>query len=63
MKLNESGAGTNLVFQGADGNKFEIALNDIEIQKQTDQSIMPTGLEDGMTVDELRDLIAFLTGS
>ncbi len=60
LKLDKSGVGNSLRFQGADGNTFEVALEDIEVQDPIEQSIMPSGLEDAMTLDELRDLIAFL---
>ncbi len=63
LKLDKSGVGNQLRFQGADGNLFDVELKEIESQQPIAQSIMPTGLEDAMTLDELRDLIAFLTGN
>lgn len=60
LKLDAAGIGNSRRFQGADGNVFEVALADIEQQEPVDQSIMPTGLETTMSIDELRDLIAFL---
>lgn len=61
LKLDASGVGNRLRFQGADGNVFEVALGDIEQQEPIEQSIMPTGLEGTMSIDELRDLMVFLT--
>ena len=61
LKLDAPGVGTDLKFQGADGNVFSVALPDIEVQEPVDQSIMPSGLEDALTIAELRDLVAFLT--
>ena len=60
LKLDASGVGNRVRFQGADGNIFEVALEDIEAQDPVEQSIMPSGLEDALTIDELRDLVAFL---
>ncbi|WP_182866041.1 PVC-type heme-binding CxxCH protein [Stieleria mannarensis] len=61
LKLDRAGAGNSMRFQGADGEIFEVPLADVEQQEPIDQSIMPTGLESTMGIDELRDLIAFLT--
>lgn len=63
LKLDASGVGNSLRFQGADGMTFDVPLGDIEAQDPVAQSIMPAGLEDAMSIDELRDLIAFLVGS
>ncbi|TWT79008.1 NHL repeat protein [Planctomycetes bacterium CA13] len=61
LKLGNSGIGESLRFQGADGLVFDVLLEDIERQDPVSQSIMPAGLEETMTIAELRDLIAFLT--
>ncbi len=60
LKLDKAGAGNSLRLQGADGLIFEVPLADIDTQLPIEQSIMPTGLEGTMSVEELRDLIAFL---
>ena len=60
LKLDGSGAGASMRFQGADGQQFTVAMADIDLLEPVQQSIMPTGLHDTMTVDEFRDLIAFL---
>jgi putative heme-binding domain-containing protein len=62
LKLDKSGVGNSLRFQGADGMTFEVLLPDIEAQNPLAQSIMPSGLENTMSVEELRDLVAFLIG-
>jgi putative heme-binding domain-containing protein len=62
LKLDKAGEGNSRRFQGADGNVFEVPLNEIEQQEPVSESIMPTGLETTITIDELSDLIAFLTG-
>ncbi|TWT74414.1 PVC-type heme-binding CxxCH protein [Allorhodopirellula solitaria] len=61
LKLHAPGVGNALRFQGADGNTFDVRLEDIEEQKPIDQSIMPAGLEQAMSVQEFQDLVAFLT--
>lgn len=63
LKLDGSGAGKAMTFQGADGDKFSVDMEDIEQMEPTDQSIMPSGLQESMSVEELRDLIAFLNSS
>ncbi len=61
LKIDASGVGNKLGFQAADGKRFEVALADIEQQDPIPTSIMPSGLETTMSIDELRDLIAFLS--
>ncbi|TWU42621.1 PVC-type heme-binding CxxCH protein [Novipirellula artificiosorum] len=60
LKLGESGVRKRLRFQGADGITFEVPLDEIEQQDPITQSIMPAGLEELMSIAELRDLLAFL---
>ena len=60
LKLDASGVGKSLRFQGADGMTFDVPLGEIETQDPVRESIMPAGLVDAMSIDELRDLIAFL---
>ena len=60
LKLNEEGAGHSRVFQGADGMRFEVPLDEIEEQSPLDTSIMPSGLVDTLSIAEFRDLVAFL---
>lgn len=62
LKLDASGVGKSLKFQGADGIIFDVQLEDIDQQEPIRQSIMPTGLEETMSIQELRDLSAFLIG-
>ncbi len=61
LKLHAPGVGSNLRFQGAEGNLFEVPLAEIELQESVTESIMPNGLEDSMSLEELRDLVEFLT--
>jgi putative heme-binding domain-containing protein len=62
LKLDAPGVGDSVRFQGADGLVFEIPLKEIEQQEPVQQSIMPTGLEEIVSLQELRDLTAFLIG-
>ena len=61
LKLDRPGANQNMRFQGVDGVVFEVPLAEVESQRPVEQSVMPTGLEGTMSVEEFRDLIAFLT--
>lgn len=47
-------------FADTSGRAFHVHPNDIDQRKPSDQSIMPEGLVDNLTAQELRDLIAFL---
>ncbi len=60
MKLDAAGVGRVARFLGAEGGVFEVSLKDIETQSPVAASIMPAGLEQTMSIDEFRDLIAFL---
>ncbi len=53
------GAGKE-VYLGLDGKEFEIADDEIETQQESTTSIMPAGLLQPLTVQELNDLFAFL---
>ena len=44
----------------ADARRVEIDTNDIESDRTSDVSLMPAGLEAGLTVREFADLISFL---
>ncbi len=59
-KLNGGGVGTNLKYLAADGTTFELPLADIENQELSSVSIMPADLMKTLTVEEIRDLLAFL---
>ena len=61
LKLDAAGVGNGIRMQGADGTVFVVPLADIELQDAIQESIMPVGLEETMSLEELRDLVAFLT--
>ena len=45
---------------GTDGNPFELNESDIEAKHMSTVSLMPDGIHKQLTLDELRDLLAFL---
>lgn len=59
-KLNAGGVDTNLRYLAADGSTFEIPLAEIETQTASGTSVMPANLAVEFTLDELRNLLAFL---
>lgn len=59
-KLNGGGVGTNLKYLAADGSTFELKLSEIVEQQPSSLSIMPADTYQGLSIDELRDLLAFL---
>jgi putative membrane-bound dehydrogenase-like protein len=44
------------------GRVFHVHPNDIDRRQPSNQSVMPTGLAENLTAQELRDLLAFLVG-
>ena len=60
MRLDKAGKDNSVRFLGAEGGIFEVPLADIELQSPMPLSIMPDGLEEAMSVEEVRDLLAFL---
>jgi putative membrane-bound dehydrogenase-like protein len=49
-----------LTLRGADGRRIEILQDDIEDRRKQEQSMMPKGLVDNLTTDQLADLMAYL---
>lgn len=47
---------------GADGKLVRIAAASIERQRTTDVSLMPEGLQNGLTLDQFADLVSYLSG-
>jgi hypothetical protein len=50
-------------YYGADGMPFRIKLAAIESRSEIETSLMPEGLPQTLTAQELRDVIAFLLRS
>jgi putative membrane-bound dehydrogenase-like protein len=45
------------------GNEFQLPSATIEVREASDKSIMPDGLQSGLTIEDLRDLVTFLTAT
>lgn len=52
--------GQKQAYVAADGKVFYVDKEDVEERREMQTSIMPTGLLDAMSVDEIRHLIAYL---
>ena len=52
--------GKKQAYVGTDGVRFSVDKDDIEERRELTTSIMPSGLLDTMTANEIRDLIAYL---
>jgi len=63
LKLHEPGIGEQLRFLASDGTTFDIELEEIEQQRMISRSIMPEGLWQSLSDEELRDLLALLSNT
>ncbi|MGI9428157.1 MAG: PVC-type heme-binding CxxCH protein [Bythopirellula sp.] len=61
LRLHKSGDGGKEVYADAEGNSFGLHGNEIELRQASDTSIMPSGLEKTVSIDQLRDLVEFLS--
>jgi putative heme-binding domain-containing protein len=52
----------NQTYVDANGNRTTLARRDIAVRRAVRSSIMPDRIVDTLTLQELRDLLAFLTG-
>ncbi|MEM9646458.1 MAG: hypothetical protein AAF989_15810, partial [Planctomycetota bacterium] len=50
-------------YVAADGSTFSVDKDDVDERREMQTSIMPSGLLDAMSVDEIRHLIAYLLGN
>ena len=55
--------GQKQAYVASDGSTFFVDKNDVEERKELETSIMPNGLLDAMTANEIRDLIAYILES
>jgi putative membrane-bound dehydrogenase-like protein len=62
LRLPEGGDDGTEPYSDAQGRRFELRSEDIELRSPSQASIMPEGLADALTIDDLRDLVAFLSG-
>jgi putative membrane-bound dehydrogenase-like protein len=61
LKLNGGGVGQSARYLLADSTTVDVPMQDIEEQELSENSIMPSGLLQKLTIDEVRDLLAFLS--
>jgi putative membrane-bound dehydrogenase-like protein len=63
--LRQAKAGDNGMEDYVDsvGSEFSLPSDTIEERSASDKSIMPDGLQSGMSIADLRDLVAFLTST
>jgi len=61
LKLNGGGVGQSALYLLADSTTVDVPLEEIETQESSELSIMPDGLEQSMSIDQLRDLLAYLS--
>ena len=52
--------GQKQAYVGSDGAIFFVDKNDVEVRRELTTSIMPTGLLDKLSANEIRDLLAYL---
>lgn len=61
LRLPEGGDDGTEPYADPDGNLFELRSDQIELRSPSEASIMPEGLVDRLSVEDLRDLVAFLS--
>lgn len=60
LRLHKSGDGGEEIYADADGQTFQLRSEEIELRQASDVSIMPSGLEKTVSIEQLRDLVEFL---
>jgi putative heme-binding domain-containing protein len=60
LRMPEGGDDGTEEYIDSAGNRFRLESKSIEVRAATDASIMPSGLESGLTIADLRDLMTFL---
>jgi putative heme-binding domain-containing protein len=61
LRMPEGGDDGTEEYIDSSGNHFRLPSNTIEVREATSTSIMPSGLESTVSIDDLRDLVSFLT--
>ena len=61
LRLPKGGDDGVEVYADASGRRYKIKSEEIEFRKSSEISIMPAGLEKSLTIEDLRDLVTFLT--
>jgi putative membrane-bound dehydrogenase-like protein len=60
LRLPKAGDDGIELYAGADGKAFSLPSDSIEVRAASSTSIMPDGLQNAVSVDDLRDLATFL---
>ena len=61
LRLPKGGDDGKEYYADTAGRKFELASEDIVLRQPSSVSLMPAGLEKSLTVEDLRDLVTFLS--
>ena len=61
LRLHKAGDAGEEIYADTDGKIFGLRGDEIELRQASDISIMPSGLEKTVSVDQLRDLVEFLS--
>ncbi len=61
LRLHKPGDGGNEIYADAEGEVIELRGDEIELRQASDISIMPSGLEKTVSIEQLRDLVEFLS--
>jgi len=61
LKLNGGGVGQSARYLLADATTVDVPLEDIDVQEASTLSIMPQGLEKILSIEQIRDLLAYLS--
>jgi putative membrane-bound dehydrogenase-like protein len=61
LRMHEGGDDGSEEYVNSAGERFLLESKTIEVREATSTSIMPSGLETTITIDDLRDLVTFLT--
>ncbi|QDS99980.1 hypothetical protein [Adhaeretor mobilis] len=62
LKMPESGDHGAATYSDPQGELFKLPDGEIEMRAPSDVSVMPAGLEKTLSVEDFRDLLAFLSG-
>ncbi|MEM8946227.1 MAG: PVC-type heme-binding CxxCH protein [Planctomycetota bacterium] len=61
LRLHKAGDEGKEIYADSDGNQIRLRGDEIEVREASETSIMPSGLEKTVSIDQLRDLVEFLS--
>lgn len=61
LRMPEAGDDGEEIYVDESGHPFHLSSDEIEIREPSDKSIMPDGLEQTLSIGDLRDIVAFLS--